>query len=184
MRNLESNISVRRTLSALIAASLVASAAVAQPVLTARIDGVIVNSFDTVQFPAPVAVGQSLRIVVALRNEGNQTLTFTSNPPVSVAGGFSDQFALIQPALETGGTLSPNGSTALAIDLAPNAPIESVFTNMFIFTNASASPFRLRFEGAVAVPKMRVEAGGQTVAANGDVDFGQVRIGESGEVLF
>jgi len=174
----------RRGLVAVATAGLLTAAAVAQPVLSARIDGVAVNSFDTVQFPAAVAVGDTLRIVVVLRNDGDQTLTFTSDPAVSLAGGFPEQFALLQPALGIGNTIPVNGSTAFAIDLAPDAPIESVFTNVFLFTNASAAPFRLRFEGNVAVPRMRVEADGAAVTENGTVDFGDVRLGEAAEVSF
>lgn len=134
---------------------LLAGQAMAQPELVVRQDGeVLANHADLVVADTPV--GETTQLVVVLRNEGNQDLVFSETPPVALSGGFADQFELIQPALEAGNKLSPNGSTAFAIRFSPTVDFDNLYTHVYIWTNAAASPFHLVVKGKSLAPMLRV----------------------------
>jgi hypothetical protein len=160
-----------------------AAAAMAQPNLVVRIDGVVQSNNDEVTFPNTV-VGESTRIVVVLRNQGNEDLLFSENPPVFVGGGFDGYFGLIQPALESGNKLSPNGSTAFAVDFKPGHRAQRLSTRVFVFTNASAAPFALDLAGRSLGPKMVVKLDGAVINDLGLIEFPETLIGETSELDF
>ena len=149
--------------------------------LVMRIDGNVTPSFSQIEF-GDVLVGESRQIVVVLRNEGAQDIVFTENPPVQLGGAFADQFTLIQPALEAGNKLSPNGSTALAIRCEPEIEFANLTCQMFIFTSLSASPERLTFRAAGVAPHMEVDVDGAPMASGEAIDLGDVTAGETAKV--
>jgi hypothetical protein len=134
---------------------LLAGPAVAQPELVVRLDGAVLANHADLEV-ADTAVGETNQLVVVLRNEGDQDLVFSETPPVALAGGFADQFELVQPALEAGNKLSPNGSTAFAIRFSPEIDFDNLYTHVYIWTNASASPFHLVVSGTSLAPMLRV----------------------------
>lgn len=169
------------TMGLLALTALAAPAAWAQPELVARIDGAEIASFSTLDMEAPV--GGTDSIVVVLRNEGNEDLVFQETPPVQLSGGFADQYDLVQPALEAGNKLSTNGSTAFRIDFEPQlASAINLNTNIFIFTNADGSPFRLSVNGAVLLPDLSVSAGGEAIASGDAVSLGSTPAGQQAQV--
>lgn len=138
----------------LLAATLLAPSADAQD-MTVRIDGEVVTSpYDFVFADTPV--GESASVVVTLRNQSNQDLVFTEDPPVVLGGGFPEQFQVVQPALESGDRLSPNGSTAFRIDFVPTFRSANVFTRAFVVRNTGDAP--LVFEGEPAVSMVGADA--------------------------
>ena len=178
----------RRNAVANLAASLVLLAlaggvASAAPNMVVRIDGQTVANNEEILFP-DTPVGESRRIVVTMRNESAETLAFSENPPVIVAGGFPEQFTLIQPALETGNVLSPNGSTAFAIDLKPEFRFQGLFTHVYLWTNAGASPFHLIFRGNATGPEMVVLQSGVEISDLGEFAFPETFVGETTEAEF
>lgn len=173
----------QRMLGAAVAVAAMAAAAVAQPNLVVRVDGVVMNNNDEVTFPNTV-VGESTRIVVVLRNQGNEDLLFSENPPIFVGGGFDTYFEVIQPALESGNKLSPNGSTAFAVDFKPQHRAQRLSTRVFVFTNAGAAPFALDLAGRSLGPKMVVKLDGAVVNDLDTIEFPETLIGETSELNF
>lgn len=129
-----------------IAVAASAGAAWAAPEMVVRVDGQEVFSHDELYFP-DTPLGESRRIVVVLRNESNESLEFSETPPVIISGGFPEQFELIQPLLEEDQTLSPNGSTAFAVDFEPDIEFANLFTHVYIYTNETDEPFHMVFRG-------------------------------------
>ncbi len=170
-------------LSATVAVAAMAAAAMAQPNLVVRFDGAVLSNNDEVAFPNTV-VGETTQIVVVLRNEGNQDLLFSENPPIFVGGGFDTYFEVVQPALEQGNKLSPNGSTAFAVRFTPGHRAQRLFTRVFIFTNAGAAPFALDLSGRSLGPKMVVKLDGAVVNDLDTVEFPETLIGESSALNF
>lgn len=167
-------------LMVLVLAVLPAAMATAQPNLVVRVEGEVVANNTTLNF-GEVPVGNTdSQIVVVLRNEGNEDLIFTESPPVAIAGGFPDQFDIIQPALEAGNKLSPNASTAYAVRFTPTLPAEFVlFTHTYVWTNASATPFHLVFNGTPTFPQMTVSVDGVPIADGDTVDFPDTLVGNT-----
>lgn len=164
-----------------LAAALV-PAALAQPALEVRIDGQV-QANHSEQFFAPTTVGQTSSIVVVLRNIGNQPLVFTETPPVMLAGGFAESFAIIQPALESGSQLSPNSSTAFRVDFQPTfASGIALFTHVYLWTDASATPFHLVMRGSVQSPKMVVFQDDAEIPDLGSATFPPTEVGQSSEI--
>jgi hypothetical protein len=167
-------------LGALVSAMVTASA-VAAPNMVVRIDGQIVENHQEIVF-ADTAVGASSQIVVTLRNESSETLTFTEDPAITMAGGFPEHFELIQPALEAGGVLSPNGSTAFAVHFQPEFRFTRLFTHVYIWTNAEGSPFHLIFSGRAAGPKMVVKYSGTEIADLEELELPDTPVGATLEL--
>ncbi len=166
----------------LLAATLLAPSADAQD-MTVRIDGEVVTSpYDFVFADTPV--GESASVVVTLRNESSQDLVFTEDPPVILGGGFPEQFQVVQPALESGNRLSPNGSTAFRIDFVPTFRFVNVFTRAFIYTNAAATPFNLGLQGKATAPVLTVSLDGETVDGGTNLDFAPLASGAIAQYLF
>lgn len=156
---------------------LLAGQAVAQPELGVRQDGeVLANHADLVIADTPV--GETTQVVVVVRNEGDQDLVFSESPPVALAGGFADQFELVQPALEAGNKLSPNGSTAFAIRFSPTIDFDNLYTHVYIWTNASASPFHLVVKGTALAPMLRVFVDSYDYEDDAMVHDGMLAVGD------
>jgi len=158
------------------------ASAQAQPILEVRIDNQIIDNNTTYEFE-PTDLGTSIPLVVVLRNIGPGDLLF-QNPPVNMSGGFPDQFELVQPPLETGNKLSPNGSTAFLVRFEPTIPKETLFTHIHVFTNDADSPFHMVLDGTVNLPKMAVLRDGQPVAPETLVNLPPTRVGDTSEVEF
>lgn len=167
----------------LAAATLLSPSVLAAPVLEVRLDGVILGNNQEVTLP-PTALGESSPMVIVLRNIGDEGLVFTNDPPVFVFGGFAEQYSLIQPPLESGSKLSPNGSTAFRVDFSPVFVRERIDTRCFIFTNASAAPFALTLTGRGKGPVMVVKQAGSAIADDTAFEFSPTPIGESTTVQF
>ncbi|MBK8913657.1 MAG: hypothetical protein IPM64_03485 [Phycisphaerales bacterium] len=128
----------------------ISAAATAAPVLEVRVDNVVQQNNATVTLQG-VRAGETSPRIIVLRSIGDQNLNFTSTPPVVLFGGDDFLFTLIQPVLEEGNKLSPNGSTAFRVDFAPPAGANGVApgrksTRVFIFTNATPTVFALTLE--------------------------------------
>ena len=158
-----------------------ASAAQAQANLVVRVDGVVQSNNQEIVLP-DTAVGETSQIVVVIRNEGNQTLGFTEDPPVMLAGGFPEHFEVIQPALETGSTLSPNGSSAFAVRFTPEFRFARLFTHVYLWTDASATPFHLIFSGRATGPDMFVHVGDVEIPDGGLLRFEDTEIGQTSTI--
>lgn len=167
----------------LIALALSAAPTTAAPNLVVRIEGEPVPSSHE-QMLSDTRVGASTQLIVVLRNEGDEDLVFSETPPISLGGGFPDQFVLIQPALETGNKLSPNGSTAFAIRLEPTFRFASLWTRAFVFTNASAAPFSLGVRGKATAPVLAVSQNGASVADGASVDLSSLASGGTSQLVF
>jgi hypothetical protein len=126
--------------TALITAAFSSAAASAE--LVVRHDGAELANHTELFIPE-TEVGDTSQLVIVLRNEGIEDLVFSETPPIMLAGGFAEQFELIQPALEVGNLLSPNGSTAFAIRFSPTFELPNAFTHVYIWTSASSTPFHL-----------------------------------------
>lgn len=174
---------LRGAAAAAVTGSLLCAAAEAQPVLEVRIDNQVVAAESEFNF-APTPVDGLNQQVVVLRNVGNQDLVFTDDPPIFTFGGNVDQFTLIQPVLESGNKISPNGSTAFRIDFQPTVLATRLETRVFISTNAAGSPFRLVVAGQSTAPLMVLRQNGQTIANGGAFEFPPTIVGELVEVEF
>lgn len=168
--------------TAMMAVALASLPALAQPVLEVRINSQIVTSPALFEFQA-ADLDQTIPQVVVLRNVGSDDLVF-DNPPVTLGGGFPEQFELVQPPLESGNKLSPNGSTAFLVRFKPTLPKETLFSTVFVNSNAPASPFALQVRGTVLVPKMVLKRDNLAIAANSQVNVQNTRIGQVREVTF
>lgn len=166
---------------ALLTLALIAIPAMAQPELVVRIDGEEIANHEEIFFE-DTAIGDSLQIVVVLRNESSENLFFTEQPPIMMAGGFDDSFELVQPALEPGNMLSPNGSTAFAVNFQPNYLYPNLFTHVYIWTNADVSPFHLIFSGAATGPRMVVRQDDFVIEDVGAALFPETEVGQTSEV--
>lgn len=168
---------VRIALIATVVTAAAAQTANAQD-LTVRFDGVEMTNHEELVFP-DTPMGETRRFVITLRNEGAETLQFTENPPIMMSGGFPEHFQIIQPALEAGNTLSPNGSTAFAIDFAPNFRFQRLFTHVYIWTNADTSPFHIIFSGKATGSEMVVLVDGFEIPDGGLATFPETEVGSS-----
>lgn len=171
----------RMSLAAL-AAGFSGAIAAAQPNVEVRIDGAIQTPNQEFVFDA-TDVGQSTPLIVVVRNIGSQSLQFPSSAPVFLGGGFAGQFSLIQPPLETGNMLSPNGSTAFRVDFVPTLAKRFLPATVSIPTNDPDTPiFSLRLRGVVPVPEMVVSRNGQVIAPQSQVNLPSTPIGDSSEI--
>lgn len=172
------------TLAAVGAVALLAAVAPAQPNLVVRIDGQVRSNHDGYEFAA-TDLGESRNVVVVLRNEGNEDLIFTETPPIMLAGGFAENFELVQPALEPGNKLSPNGSTAFLVRFNPGIATTTVlFSHVYIWTNAGAAPFHIPVRGQVRFPRMIVRMAGEVIPDGGLAALPDTFVGESTDVVF
>lgn len=170
-----------------LATLMLAAPALAQPDMVVRVDNEVIEN-HTEFFFEDVQVGDtSAPIVVVLRNESSETLEFTENPPIMIGGGFPESFEVIQPVLEAGNTLSPNGSTAFSIKLAPQVVFQNLFTHVYIWTNASPSPFHLIFRGRGTeppAPQMVLSVDGEELDSGSTVIFDETEVGQSSSLTF
>lgn len=164
-------------------AACATSAAVAQPVLEVRIDGQVIANNSEFTFQ-PTLVGNTTPLIVVLRNLGNQDLLFVNDPPVFVLGGFGEQFTIIQPPLETGGKLSPNGSTAFRVDFRPAFVQARIDTRVFVITNATPAAFALTVAGRGSGPNMVVAESGLNIADSSTFEFASTPLGQSRTATF
>ncbi len=168
-------------------ATLVIGAAVpawAQPELTVQIDGQTINSPFNFVFPDTL-FGEQRQLVVVLRNTGDEDLVFLEQPAIQMVSGFATSFQLVQPALEVGNKLSPNSSTAFAINIRPDVRANNALSaRTFIYTNASAAPFNIGVRGQVIFPIIELRQDGNTLQDADQFDLGAVRVGETREVEF
>jgi hypothetical protein len=172
----------RRGAAALLAASLSAAAVLADPEIQVRLDGQVLSNNQEVVVP-DTAEGQTTPLVFVIRNTGGDELHFTGTPFVSLGGGFAEYFSVIQPPLETGDKLSPNGSTAFRVDFAPQHAAERLDTRVFIFTDAAPSVFALTLAGRATGPRLLMKQDGLTIADDGVVIFPDTPLGQSSTVL-
>ncbi len=121
-------------------------AALAQPQIEVRIDSVIIENNHEHDFPL-TEIGATVPLIVVVRNIGSEDLVFTNYPPIDMGGGFSEQFVLIQPPLEAGNKLSPNGSTAFRVDFAPTFEYYRLSTRLFLWTNDPGTLFAITVAG-------------------------------------
>lgn len=158
-----------------IASALLAGNAHSEPNLVARIDGNVVADNSTISLNG-TPFGGIEEFIVVLRNEGNPDLVFDSSEPVVLSTTTPAAFAVIQPALETGDKLSPNGSTAWKLTFTPSQPgaYEAITT---IGTNAADPEFKLTFSGSVVAAEMVVRINGQVVEDNAAVNLGYEGVG-------
>lgn len=171
----------RRWTGALTALAALSAPALAVPQLEVRVNNQVVASNDEITLD-DTALGQSTPLIVVLRNIGNQDLVFTGNPFVSVGGGFSEYFSVIQPPLETGNKLSPNGSTAFRVDFTPGHVANRLDTRVFVFTNATPTVFQLTLAGRSTGPRMVVKQDNVTIADGGVVIFPDTPVGATSTV--
>ncbi len=159
-----------------------AAVASADSNIEVRIDNVIQSPNALFEFQ-PIDVGQTVPLIVVIRNIGSTDLVFPSATPISIAGGFVEQFSLIQPPLETGNKLSPNGSTAFRVDFAPTIAESVMGAVASIPTNDPNTPiFNLDLRGIVLVPEMVITLGGQLVAPQTQLNFPPTPIGDVREL--
>lgn len=168
---------------ALLASLLPAATAHAAPELVVRIDGQVVNNHHEMVFP-DVEVGDSAQIVVTLRNESAEDLVFSEDPPVQLSGGFAESYALIQPALEVGGKLSPNASTAFALRFEPTIRFANLFTHVYLWTNADGAPFHLSVRGKAIAPVLAVTRDGTAVSSGASIDAAPLATGALSQMVF
>lgn len=169
--------------SALAVALSLAVTAAAHAHPTVRIDDQVIDNFSEIHFDDTPLGGQSAQVVVVLRNETANIITFIEDPPILAAGGFPDQFELVQPALEAGQTLSQNGSTAFTVRFTPTIPFQGVFTtNLFIWTDSAANPFQLTLVARAQFPEMALTQNGFDVAPGDTVVFPETEVGQSSTV--
>jgi hypothetical protein len=153
---------------------LAASAAAAQPVLEVRVDNAV-QAPGSQHFLAS-EVGEVAPWIVVLRNIGSQDLRF-GNTPVDLQPS-RGPWSIIQPPLETGNVLSPNGSTAFRVDFAPPVAAPPAEATVSIATNAAGSPFTLRLTGTVLAPALEVRIDNAVVASGTELALPRARIGE------
>ncbi len=175
-RTVKNSLRKALTLAATLAATT--GAAWAQPQMVATLDGADLPSFSQVNFDE-VNLGETRQLVIVLRNQGSQDLEFLETPAVQLSGAFAEQFVVIQPALEVGSKLSPNASTAFAVRFEPTVEFANLNANVFIFTNEQAAPFRLSVRGSGTAPELEVLQDNDLLAAEDQVDFGEVTVGET-----
>jgi hypothetical protein len=162
---------------------LAAAATPAMADLVVRVNNEEVQSHEEVNF-APTKVGGFQQIIVTLRNESSEDIFFTEDPPIMMSGGFPESFELVQPALEQGGKLSPNGSTAFAIQFVPQVRYANLFTHLYIYNTSSSTPFHLIARGQGTAGKMVVYQAGVEIPDLGSVEFPETVIGETSELTF
>jgi hypothetical protein len=159
------------------------SMATAQPNIEVRIQSAIQTPNQEFVFGS-TEVGQSTPLIVVVRNIGSASLQFPSAAPVALSGGFAEQFALIQPPLEGGNVLSPNGSTAFRVDFAPTLAKRFMGALVSIPTNDPDTPiFNLQLRGVVPVPEMVVSQTGQVIAPQSQLNMPATAIGQTSELL-
>jgi hypothetical protein len=156
-------------------AALAVVPAAAQPVLEVRIDSVV-QAPGSLRFLAS-EVGAVAPLIVVLRNVGNQDLRF-GNTPVVLAPNRAP-WSIIQPPLESGNELSPNGSTAFRVDFAPGVASPPAEATISIATNAAGSPFTLRLTGTVLAPVLEVRADNAVIASGTELALPPARLGEA-----
>jgi len=154
---------------------LAAASAAAQPVLEVRIDNQV--QATRAQRFVSSEVGEVASVIVVLRNVGNQDLAFARTPVVLQPA--RAPWSLIQPPLETGDKLSPNGSTAFRLDFAPAVAAAPAEATVSIPTNAAGSPFTLFFTGTTLAPTLEVRVDGEVTASGTEIELAPVRIGET-----
>lgn len=182
MFNLMSRSNGRNAWATVITAATISAGASAQPNIEVRILNAVQSPGAEFSFE-PTDVGSSVPLIVVVRNIGSESLQFPSSTPVFFSGGFSDQFELIQPPLEAGNRLSPNGSTAFRVDFSPDLPKAEMFTTVVIPTNDPDSPvFSLSLRGLVPVPELAVSIEGQSLAPRSQANFPQTAVGETNEM--
>jgi hypothetical protein len=179
--NATQNAATRNTILAALVTMTIAATAAAQPEMVVRFDGSEIANHTELTFD-DTPVGGSRQLVVTLRNESAETLFFTEAPPVIMAGGFPESFSLIQPALEAGNTLSPNGSTAFAIRFEPTIAFNRLFSHLYIWTNDDSTPFHIIVSGRSVGPQMIVRHEGVVIPDLGLVEFPDTEIGETSEI--
>ena len=177
------NSRLRRLLGAALLTAALTGAAHAAPNMVVRINGSEVATNFESNF-GEVVVGDAASLVVVLRNESSEDLLFSEDPPVILAGGFPDQFEIIQPALEFGNKLSPNGSTAFRVDFKPSLRLANLFSHVYIYTNAGASPFHIVVRGQGAGPQMFVHQAGNEIQDVGTFTFDDTEAGSTIEREF
>ncbi len=142
-RRNRNNTRARLLLAASLMAITTASAAFAQNLTMSR-DGVAFNDFD-LQTVGETTVGDTIQMVIVLRNDGPDDVIFQDSPPVFLGGGQAIQFSLIQPALEVGSKLSPNSSTAFAVRYSPSS---ATVAGTQVFMNTSEGLRRFYVNGS------------------------------------
>lgn len=171
-----------RAWSVALATGLSAVSAMGQPNIEVRIDSLIQAPNQEFVFGA-TDIGESTPLIVVIRNIGSANLEFSSSAPIFFSGGFAEQFALIQPPLEAGNLLSPNGSTAFRVDFEPTIAKRFLPTTLSIPSNDPDAPvFSLQLRGVVPVPEMVIRQDGQLIAPQSQVNFPATPIGQSSEV--
>lgn len=171
----------RMSLAAL-AAGFSGAFAAAQPNVEVRINSAIQTPNQEFVFDA-TDVGQSTPLIVVVRNIGSQSLQFPSSTPIFLGGGFAGQFSLIQPPLETGNILSPNGSTAFRVDFVPTLAKRFLPATVSIPSNDPDTPiFSLQLRGVVPVPEMVVSQNGRFITPRSQVNLPSTPIGKSSEL--
>jgi hypothetical protein len=118
------------------------------PQLVVRIDGEIVPNTHSVSLGI-LGPGDVADVVPVLRNQGAADLLFLQEPPLATVIEPDGAVETTQPALEAGGLLSPNGSTAYRLRFAPTSP-GPIRAEATIATNDAQSPNTL-VAAAIAV---------------------------------
>ena len=167
---------------AAFASAVFAPQAAAQPNIEVRISNTVQAHQQEFTFE-PTDVGTNRPLIVVIRNIGNEPLEFPSTTPIFLGGGFAGQFGLIQPPLESGEVLSPNGSTAFRVDFEPTIPKGRMDATVTIPTNDPDSPlFTLRLAGIVPVPELALLFDGVLVAPDSQVNIPPAAVGTTSEV--
>lgn len=165
--------------SAVLAAILSAAGANAQSNIEVRIESVVVPNFHQHFFPG-TAIGDVYPQVVVVRNIGSQDLLFTENPPVFLDGAFPSEFELVQPPLESGNKLSPNGSTAFLVRFKPVTPFANPSAFARIYTNDPDTPlFSLSLRGTTLLPDLAVVVDGVEQTLDSQLTFAPTTVGDS-----
>jgi hypothetical protein len=162
---------------------LATTATLAQPVLEVRVNSVVMTPNQEVNL-GQADLGNSIPLIVVLRNIGSQDLLFTESPPIFVFGGFESDFTLIQPPLETGNKLSPNGSTAFRVDFTPSRVSPYISTRVFISTNSTPSIYPLTLVGTGNGPIMVVKSGSSSIRNGAGYSFPPTPVGQSATTSF
>lgn len=163
---------------AVVATSAALTSVFAQPNLEVRIENAVQSNFAAFIYQA-TDVGATTPQIVVLRNIGPSDLLFPSASPISVDGGFAEQFELVQPPLESGNKLSPNGSTAFLVRFAPTIPKAQMSAFVRIASNdPDTSLFSINVTGIVPVADMVVTADGQSVTEGNQLNLPQTVVGQ------
>ena len=110
--------------------------------LRVQLDGSTVDSGANI-VDSGLLPGATQNFVFTIRNVGGSNLDFADNPPVVLVTADTDNFAIIQPALEAGDKLSPNASSAFRVDWMPDESDTTYSASIVINTDDPDSPFTM-----------------------------------------